>query len=130
MARDRPVQDLRQAHRDHLTDQECPIIDALRDDHQVTLPKKLLRLWTQLHAHGVLSSLSVALIPEDNNLTQGCRALPLWTAENPVQIQRWDFFYSEWGVLSFFFGTFFFGSCEYGRLRRNPAQAALLLLTQ
>src|SRR5215510_3588735 len=99
MARDMPVQDLRQAHRDHLTDQECHIIDALRDDHQVTLPKKRLRLWTQLHSHGVLSSLRVELIPEDNNLTQGCIALPLWTAENPMQIQRWDFFYGEWGAL-------------------------------
>src|SRR5207245_10062566 len=99
MARDMPVQDLRQAHRDHLTDQECHIIDALRDDHQVTLPKKLLRLWTQLHSHGVLSSLRVERIPEDNNLTQDCIALPLWTAENPMQIQGWDFFYGEWGDL-------------------------------
>src|SRR6266478_5928280 len=56
MARDMPVQDLRQAHR---------------DDHQFTFPKKLLRLLTQLHSHGVLSSLRVELIPEDNNLAQG-----------------------------------------------------------
>jgi hypothetical protein len=28
-------------------------------------------LLTQLHSHGVLSSLRVELIPEDNNLTQG-----------------------------------------------------------
>src|SRR6266446_2747152 len=98
MARDMPVQDLRQAHRDHLTDKECHIVDALRDDHQVILPQKFIRLLTQLYSHGVLSSLRVELIPEDNNLTQGCIALPLWTSENLVQIQRWDFFYGEWGV--------------------------------
>jgi len=101
MARDRPVQDLRQAHRDHLTDQECHIVDARRDDHQCPVPKKLLRLVTQLHAHGVLSSLSVALIPEDTKLPQGCIALPLWTSENLVPIQRWDYFYGEWGDYSY-----------------------------
>ena len=70
MARDRPIQDLWQAHRDHLTDQEGHIVDALRDDHQFTFPKKLLRLLTQLHSHGGLSSLRVERIPEENNLTQ------------------------------------------------------------
>src|SRR5215475_12935703 len=39
MARDMPVQDLRQAHRDHLTYEEGHIVDALRDDHQSLFPR-------------------------------------------------------------------------------------------
>src|SRR2546422_7171421 len=71
MARNMPVQDLPQAHPDHLTYEECHIVDALCDDYQFTFPQKLLGLLTQLHSHGVLSSLRVELIPEDNNLAQG-----------------------------------------------------------
>jgi hypothetical protein len=69
MARERPVQDLRQAHRDHLTEKACHIVDALRDDHQVTFPKPFLHLLTQWHSHGVLSSLRVEILLEENNLT-------------------------------------------------------------
>jgi hypothetical protein len=97
VAWNRPVQDVRQAPRDHLTKEEYHIVDALREDPQVTVPTKLLRLLTQLHAHGVLSSLRVDLISEDNHLTQEGIALLRWTSENLVQLQRWDFFYGEWG---------------------------------
>jgi hypothetical protein len=34
MAWDMPVQDLRQAHLDHLTDEQRHIVDPLRDDNQ------------------------------------------------------------------------------------------------
>ena len=50
MARDMPVQDLRQAHLDHLSDEERHIVDPLCDDDQVTLPKDLLGLLRQLHS--------------------------------------------------------------------------------
>src|SRR5712692_9034788 len=70
MARDMPVQDLRQAHLDHLPDEERHIIDPLCDDHQFTFPKELCGLWTQLHVHGVLSSSKMSPIRlKDNNLT-------------------------------------------------------------
>jgi hypothetical protein len=62
MAGDMPVQDLRQAHRDHLTDEECHIVDPLGHDHQCTLPKDLLGLLTQLHFQGVLSSITISPI--------------------------------------------------------------------
>src|SRR5262249_19397296 len=54
MAWDMPVQDLRQAHLDHLPDEEGHIVDTLGDDHQVTCPKDLLGLLRQLHSHGTL----------------------------------------------------------------------------
>jgi hypothetical protein len=43
-ARDMPVQDLRQAHLDHLPDEEGHIVDTLGDNHQVTCPQDLLGL--------------------------------------------------------------------------------------
>ncbi|MFQ5814636.1 MAG: hypothetical protein ACE5I2_15765, partial [Anaerolineae bacterium] len=57
MAGDMPVQDLRQAHLDHLTDEQRAIVDPLGDDHQFTLPKALRGLLSQLNSHGVLSSI-------------------------------------------------------------------------
>src|SRR5215471_4313243 len=54
MAWDMPVQDLRQAHLDHLPDEEGHIVDTLGDDHQVSCPKDLLGLLRQLHSHGTL----------------------------------------------------------------------------
>jgi hypothetical protein len=54
MAWDMPVQDLRQAHRDHLPDEQGHIIDPLGDHHQVICPKDLLGLLRQLHSHGTL----------------------------------------------------------------------------
>jgi hypothetical protein len=64
-----PVQDLRQAHLDHLTDEERYIVDPLCDDDQFTFPKELRGLWTQLHSHGVPSSLKISPTRfEDNNL--------------------------------------------------------------
>src|SRR5256886_13038404 len=48
MVWDMPVQDFWQAHRDHLTDEECHIVDPLRDDHQVALPKEFPGLLRQL----------------------------------------------------------------------------------
>src|SRR6516164_3392593 len=54
MARDMPVQDLWQAHRDHLADEQSHIINPLCDNHQVALPKDLLGLLRQLHFHGTL----------------------------------------------------------------------------
>jgi hypothetical protein len=59
MAGDMPVQDLRQAHLDHLTDEECHIVDPLGNDHQFTFPKDLLGLLTQLNFQGVLSSIKI-----------------------------------------------------------------------
>src|SRR6266478_2237261 len=99
VARDMPVQDFRQAHHAHLPDEEGHIVDTFRDDHEVTLPKTLLDLRTQLYSHGVLSPVCVALLAEDNHQPPECIALTLWTAEDLGQIQYWDFFYGEWGDL-------------------------------
>jgi len=64
------VQDLWQAHRAHLPDEERPIVAPLCDDHQFTFPKELCGLWTPLHFHGVLSSSKMSPIRlEDNHLT-------------------------------------------------------------
>ena len=41
MARNMPVQNLRQAHLDHLTNKEPHIVDPLCDDDQFTLPKEI-----------------------------------------------------------------------------------------
>src|SRR5215471_16133944 len=69
MTREMPGQDLRQAHLDHLPHQERYIVDPLCEDDQFTSPNELRGLWTQLHAHGVLSSLKVVPIRlEDNHL--------------------------------------------------------------
>jgi hypothetical protein len=54
MARDMPVQDLWQAHLDHLADEQRHIVNPLCDDQQVALPKDLLGLLRQLHSHGTL----------------------------------------------------------------------------
>jgi hypothetical protein len=51
-----PVEHLHKAHFDHVTEEQSHIIDPLRDDHQVTLPKALLDLWRQLHSHAALLS--------------------------------------------------------------------------
>ncbi len=59
MARDMPVQDLRQAHLDHLSNKERHIVDPLGDDDQFTFPKEFRGLLAQLHSHGVLSSLKM-----------------------------------------------------------------------
>src|SRR5438093_7713710 len=70
MARDMPVQDLWQAHLDHLPDEERHIVNPPRYDDQFTFPKELRGLGTQLHSHGVPSSLKISPIRlEDNNLT-------------------------------------------------------------
>ena len=53
------VQDLRQAHLAHLTDEEYHIVDPLGPEHQSPFPKDLLGLLTQLHFQGVLSSLKI-----------------------------------------------------------------------
>src|SRR5712692_8785520 len=70
MARDMPVQDLRQAHLDHLPNKERHIVDPLRDDDQFTLPKERRGLLTPLHSHRVLSSRNMSPIwLEDNRCT-------------------------------------------------------------
>src|SRR5207247_9542909 len=51
MVWDMPVQYFWQAHRDHLTDEECHIVDPLSNDHQVALPKELPGLLRQLYSH-------------------------------------------------------------------------------
>ncbi len=71
-----PVQDLRQAHLDHLTNKERHVVDALCDDDQFTLPKERRGLLTQLHSHGVLSSIKIEPIRlEDNNGTSLAKML-------------------------------------------------------
>jgi hypothetical protein len=45
MARDMPVQDLWQAHLDHLTNQECHIVDPLCDENKFTFSQEFLDLW-------------------------------------------------------------------------------------
>jgi len=47
MARDMPVQDLRQTPLDHRSDEQSPIVNPLGDHHQVALPKDLLGLLRQ-----------------------------------------------------------------------------------
>jgi len=103
MARDRPVQDLREAHRDHLPNEERHIVDPLRDDDQLTFPKDLRGLLTQLSSHGVLSSL-LEMSPirlEDNNWASLAK-IPFHTAsENLPKIQFGEFVYSEWrGIIA------------------------------
>jgi hypothetical protein len=69
MARDMPVQDLRQAHLDHLPDEQGHIVDPLCDDDQVTFPKELygLRLSCILMVcYPLLTIFPLQL--EDNNL--------------------------------------------------------------
>src|ERR1700704_22313 len=52
MARDMLVSDFRQAHLDHLADEERHIVDPLRNDHQFRVSKAILGLWAQLNSHG------------------------------------------------------------------------------
>src|SRR2546425_1146039 len=98
MARDMPVQDLREAHRDHLPNMERHIVDPLSDDDQLTFPKDLRGLLTQMYSHGVLSSL-LEMSPirlEDNNWASLAK-IPFHTAsENLPKIQFGEFVYSEW----------------------------------
>ena len=97
MAREMPVQDLRQAHLDHLTDEERHIVDPLCDDDQFTFPKELCGLRAQLHSHGVLSSLKIFPIQlEDNNLIALAKMPSTPLSENLPKIKLWEFFYSEW----------------------------------
>src|SRR5713101_6734751 len=56
MAGDRPVQDLRQAHLDHLPNEQRHIVDPLGNNHQIALPKDLPGLFRELHSHGPLLS--------------------------------------------------------------------------
>jgi len=99
MAWDMPVQDLRQAPRDHLPDEERHIVAPLCDDDQFTFPKELCGLGTQLHAHGVLSSRKISpLRREDNNSTARANMPSTPLSENLPKIQLWEFFYGEWGA--------------------------------
>ncbi len=56
MARERPVQDLRQTHRDHLSDEQGHIVDPLGDHHHIALPKDLPGLFRELYSHDTLLS--------------------------------------------------------------------------
>jgi hypothetical protein len=56
MARDMPVQDLRQTPLHHLPDEQGDIGDPLCDNDHVALPKDLLGLLRQLPSHGILLS--------------------------------------------------------------------------
>src|SRR5712691_11347653 len=56
MAGDMPVQDLRQAHLDHLPNEQSHIVDPLGNNHQIALPKDLPGLFRELHSHGPLLS--------------------------------------------------------------------------
>jgi hypothetical protein len=70
MARHVPVQDLWQAHLDHLPDEDHHIVNPLCDDDQFTFSKELRGLGTQLHSHGVPSTLKISPIRlEDNTMT-------------------------------------------------------------
>src|SRR5207244_7344012 len=103
MARDMPVQDLRQAHRDHLPHEERHIVAPLSDDDQLTLPQDLRDLLTQLYSQGVLSSL-LKMSPirrEDNNLTALAK-MPFHPAsENLPKIQFGEVVCSEWRAIRY-----------------------------
>src|SRR5262245_38517754 len=99
MAWDMPVQDLRQAHLDHLPDEQGHIVDPLGDDHQVTGPKALLRLLRHLHSHGTL-------LPQARTTWGRAYQLHAMASKDsrpktqpPSEIQLLDFLYGEWGVL-------------------------------
>src|SRR2546427_8349767 len=60
MPGDMPVEHLHKAHLDHLTDEQGHIVYPLCDDHQVAVPKDLLRLLRQLHSHRAFLSRAYA----------------------------------------------------------------------
>src|SRR5919198_2234021 len=95
MAWDMPVQDLRQAHLDHLPDEQGHIVDPLGDDHQVTCPKDLLGLLRHLHSHGTL-------LPQARATWERAYQLHAMTSKGsrlktqaPSEIKLLDFLYGE-----------------------------------
>src|SRR6266446_4361350 len=102
MARDMPVQDLWQAHRDHLSDEQGHIVDPLCDNHQVAFSKDLLGLLRQLHSHGTLLPPATSALERAYQLhVMGSKDRRL-QAQAPPEIQLLDFLYSEWGGYSIF----------------------------
>src|SRR2546425_9743232 len=99
MARDMPVQDLWQAHLDHLSDEQGHIVDPLCDNHQVAFSKDLLGLLRQLHSHGTLLPPATSALERAYQLhVMGSKGRRL-QAQAPPEIQLLDFLYSEWGAL-------------------------------
>ena len=86
-----PVQDLRQAHLDHLTDEERHIVDPLCDDDQFTLPMSSAACGLSCILR-VPSSITISPTRfEDNNLA--CLAkMPLYPAlQNLLKIKFGSF---------------------------------------
>src|SRR5215471_17611845 len=95
MAWDMPVQHLRQAHLDHLPDEQGHIVDPLGDDHQVACPKDLLGLLRYLHSHGTLLPQARATWERAYQLHAMASTDNRPKTQAPSEIQLLDFLYGE-----------------------------------
>src|SRR6266850_1717463 len=100
MARDMPVQDLRQTHLDHLSEEQGHIVDPLCDHHQVALPKELLGLLRQLHAHDTLLCHAGTAWQRASQLNVMGSKYSRPKAQTPLEIKLLDFLYGEWGGIT------------------------------
>src|SRR6266851_1534936 len=100
MAGDMPVQDLRQTHLDHLSDEQSHIINALCDHHQVALPKDLPGLLCQLHSHDTLLCQAGAAWQRASQLNVLGSKYSHPQAQAPLEIKLLVFLYGEWGEIS------------------------------